>query len=334
MGSVVKPYLRAVKWSWLSVWARFIARRPVDQSQLPDQPPVFIVGCGRSGTTILGRVLGRHPGVAYLNEPYHRWFAVDALTDMNHLFSSGPARLFMDGDLVDPDKIRRFQRIMLVQTRRRQGDRRVIEKTPHNALRLGYLRALAPEAPIVHIVRDSLDVATSIDRVATRGVYRIAGKPLLNPWWGIADSKWRYMSSEGVRRGYYADEVNRLTTHIQRGAYEWLVSVEELDKQRPLLGAGCHELRYEQLTRDPRAVLTDLCGRLGLDAPAPWLDLAAGLLDSRGRGGGQTLCLPPRMCAAFNAHQRRLGYSNLAQPLEPQEGALERGGHEPAAMPS
>jgi hypothetical protein len=31
--------------------------------------PVFIVGCGRSGTTILGEMLGRHPQLAYLNEP-------------------------------------------------------------------------------------------------------------------------------------------------------------------------------------------------------------------------------------------------------------------------
>ena len=35
--------------------------------------PVFIVGCGRSGTTALGEVLGRHPLLAYLNEPRDIW---------------------------------------------------------------------------------------------------------------------------------------------------------------------------------------------------------------------------------------------------------------------
>ena len=41
-------------------------------SRLPlkgGQNPVFIIGCGRSGTTILGRTLAEHPRVKYLNEP-------------------------------------------------------------------------------------------------------------------------------------------------------------------------------------------------------------------------------------------------------------------------
>ena len=30
--------------------------------------PVFIIGCGRSGTTILGKTLSNHPKIKYLNE--------------------------------------------------------------------------------------------------------------------------------------------------------------------------------------------------------------------------------------------------------------------------
>ena len=35
--------------------------------------PVFIVGMGRSGTTVLGKVLAVHNNVAYLNEPKAMW---------------------------------------------------------------------------------------------------------------------------------------------------------------------------------------------------------------------------------------------------------------------
>ena len=38
---------------------------------------VFLTGCGGSGTTILGRLLGRHPRVTYLNDRFDLW--VDAL---------------------------------------------------------------------------------------------------------------------------------------------------------------------------------------------------------------------------------------------------------------
>ena len=35
--------------------------------------PVFIIGCGRSGTTILGDTLSRHPKIKYLNERRDLW---------------------------------------------------------------------------------------------------------------------------------------------------------------------------------------------------------------------------------------------------------------------
>ena len=38
-----------------------------------DFMPVFIIGCGRSGTTILGKTLSRHPKIKYLNERRDLW---------------------------------------------------------------------------------------------------------------------------------------------------------------------------------------------------------------------------------------------------------------------
>ena len=35
--------------------------------------PVFIIGCGRSGTTILGNTLSNHPKIKYLNERRDLW---------------------------------------------------------------------------------------------------------------------------------------------------------------------------------------------------------------------------------------------------------------------
>ena len=44
--------------------------------------PVFIIGCGRSGTTIFGTVLSKHQDVAYLNEHRRLWFSAYPETDI------------------------------------------------------------------------------------------------------------------------------------------------------------------------------------------------------------------------------------------------------------
>ena len=44
--------------------------------------PVFIIGCGRSGTTILGETLSRHSKVTYLNERRDLWFSAYPETDI------------------------------------------------------------------------------------------------------------------------------------------------------------------------------------------------------------------------------------------------------------
>src|SRR5215212_6691597 len=44
--------------------------------------PVFILGCGRSGTTIFGAALSKHKSITYLNEPRHLWFAAYPETDI------------------------------------------------------------------------------------------------------------------------------------------------------------------------------------------------------------------------------------------------------------
>ena len=45
-------------------------------------PVCFIAGCGRSGTTFLGRILSMHPGIAYLEEPRNYWIAINKKTDV------------------------------------------------------------------------------------------------------------------------------------------------------------------------------------------------------------------------------------------------------------
>ena len=42
----------------------------------------FIAGCGRSGTTLLGRLMSLGENVTYLNEPRQFWAAINPRTDV------------------------------------------------------------------------------------------------------------------------------------------------------------------------------------------------------------------------------------------------------------
>lgn len=307
------PYLRTMKLAMLRARAERAARRPgPDPSSEP--PPGFIVGCGRSGTTILGKVFMTHPQVRYLFEPYHLWASIDRRTDVTNLHYPADGLFIMRGEHASPGARDRFARLVLGA----RGDRRiVVEKTPHNIARIGFLEALSPPgARYVHIVRSGLDAARSIDRLATVSGYKMAGKPRYNQWWGVDHRKWSALARDGAAAGYFPDEVPRLRTHAQRGAYEWLVSLGEAERWRPVLGPRLCEITYADLTSDPRGTLARLCAFLGVDGEETWLAAAAGMVEAERKNRGEPLRLPPGMRERFNAWMTRYAFEGRAEALD------------------
>jgi hypothetical protein len=188
----------------------------------------------------------------------------------------------------------------------------LVEKSPINALRLGYLDAMVPAARFVHIVRDGTDVARSIQQKAavTR---RMAFRPPLNDWWGVGCAKWFALRRDAVAAGYYPDEVGQLTTDAQRGAYEWLLSLHEVDAWRERLGSRLVELRYVDLIEDPRTIIAAVAESLGLSCPAVWLAQVTSMVRRpASRGPSEPLILPRQMCADFNSFQARFDFAGRA----------------------
>ena len=309
----IKPLLRAVKYSWLWRRAQSQVARPGPDDVMPDPAPIaFVIGCGRSGTTILGQVLARLPGVLYLFEPHHLWTTIDPRTDLINLFHQGDACCFMTSDDCTDEVRTRFARLFL-GAGRRVGAQLVIEKMPINTLRLGYLDALAPGANYIHIARDGLDICRSIEHLATTNLYKIMGRPRLNQWWGIDGIKWEFLKRDGAKAGYFADEVELLQTDLERGAYEWLTSLGEVDRWRTQLGDRLHEITYDQLGSDPKTALSGLCKFIGIEASQSWLTESAQRITPVPSRSTSALRLPPAMCKAFNEYQERFGFSSRAQ---------------------
>ncbi len=261
------PYLRAIRYERLRRQALRAARTPAPGESHADQPgSAFLMGSGRSGTTLLGRLFEHHPEVRYLFEPYHAWAAIEPRSDVTNFHVKSDGQFFMDASLATADARTRFVRTMLapVSNARR---RLLVEKTPHNVCRIGFIEALVPDpsrTKYVHIVRDGVDIARSIDRLATTGTYRIAGKPDYNQWWGRGRCKWKSLARDGAAHGYFPQEIGALTSDAQRGAYEWLCSIGEADVWRDRLGSRMIEIRYPDLTSRPRDIVADVCQHLGI----------------------------------------------------------------------
>ncbi|MHC4903563.1 MAG: sulfotransferase family protein [Planctomycetota bacterium] len=311
MLNTVKPWLRTLKYGYLRWHAERLAHRPAGDDSVPDPAPMaFIFGCGRSGTTMLGGLFSKHPEVCYLR--------IEPETDCFNLYHRIDGRCLMDAAHAEPEIRVRFARVML-STLRRSGRKLLVEKTPINALRIGFLEALAPRARYVHIVRDGVDVCRSIERVATRSAYKMGGKPTMNQWWAVDNVKWDALLRDGAAAGYHADEARRLQGHLAMGAYEWIVSLLEVDRKREALGDRLLEIRYPDLTAEPAPELENVCRFLQLPAPTSWLEEAAKVVGPARHHEGPAVILPESMCRTFNAYQERFGFANRADPGPPAE---------------
>lgn len=311
--SSLKPLLRSIKYSWLNKSTEIDYQLAQILNKVKPHnlvPLAYIIGCGRSGTTILGNLLSLHPEITYLFEPYHLWANIDIRTDVLNLFHLGTARLLMDScDYTDKAK-QRFKYLLQTKAPKKKL---IIEKTPLNALRIGYLEVLSPNSKYIHIVRDGLDVASSIDKLATNNTYKIFGKPDLNQWWGVNYSKWEILADEGKKAGYYGDEIVYLKDNLSKGAYEWLVTLKEMDKWRNIIGDRLLEITYNQFTNEPENTLKEICIFLELDYPLSWLNKVVKEVRKSSIKKQKEIFLPKKMCDDFNFYQTKYGFQNIGK---------------------
>ena len=229
--------------------------------------PVFVVGCGRSGTTLLGTLLGAHPDVVYLNEPRQLW-AQDPRTNV---WWPGAGRIVLTGDDLALETAAALRRRFAARVAA-GGGRRLVEKTPINAFRIGYVHALCPDARFVHLLRDGRAVAASIARLASappgpsgrRGWPRRRARRSSPGGFGAQDMKWQMLrdlaASEAIDATVADGDMAR------RGLVEWRLAVTFA--RRSLAGidpSRWTEVRYEDLVGAPAVTVAALQRAVELD---------------------------------------------------------------------
>jgi hypothetical protein len=259
-------------------------------------------------------MLGAHPSLYYREEQFDLWSAVDPITDILQQYRVGNCRSILDGRHVTSPAQKKFLRLMAPP-----HGYTLVEKSPINALRVGYVLSLANDARFVHIVRDGMDVVQSI--VAKAAITRqLAFRLPINDWWGIAGAKWAALERDGIAAGYYADEVDQLVSDAQRGAYEWLLTMHEVEAWRGRLDQRLIEVRYEDLINDTRTTVNRIAKQLGLSCPAPWLDSFSQQVNETPKCGLERLELPANMCRDFNGFQEKFGFIGRAVPRDSELG--------------
>lgn len=188
--------------------------------------PIVIGGCGSSGTTLVRRMLNRHPMISC--GPESTVF-LDRITGPGLLaarmgFQPSEVEGWQRGSRSQAEFVDRFQAACLA----RAGKGVWADKTPENIRRLDFVWKHFPRARFVHVIRDGRDVACSL---RTRS--------------------WMKARNRGSNDA------------IARCAAYW---VERVSARHSVQGDPRYvELRYEHLVREPAATLRSLLDFLGLE---------------------------------------------------------------------
>jgi len=111
---------------------------------------LFVVGAGRSGTTLLAELLGAYAEAFRVDEKRYVW-AYGAYWRRHDVRDPGDATL----------KVRSYIQCYFNKIAENKMTPWLIEKTPSNCFRIGFVEQIFPGSRYVHIVRDGRAVAYS-----------------------------------------------------------------------------------------------------------------------------------------------------------------------------
>ncbi|RJQ76330.1 MAG: sulfotransferase [Desulfobacteraceae bacterium] len=232
---------------------RFFCKKDIKRfvySLLPNEQflsrPIFILGCGRSGTTILGELLGHHYQLAYLNEPREIWQVIPQTDVWSAMAPSRGGTLALSEGVVPSITKKKVRRLFAAEVRMRKGQR-LLEKLPENSFRVRMIAEIFPDALFINTIRNGLDVAYSIERLAKA-----------DKWWGNKNYKWLMLKQYAYEAGY-SEEIRHCNDHLTMGLLEWRMSVDAVRVALQNVSPEHHMVvRYEDLIVDPLS----LCGAL------------------------------------------------------------------------
>lgn len=192
----------------------------------PSQAPVFVVGMPRSGTTLTEQIISNHPLASGVGE-LARWERVDDAFQRDYPAQDRLKRLVENAKRGELKA--RAQETLNAFVAIADGLRaRVIEKTPHNFINVGFHRMCFPNAKFVHCQRDPRDTFISA-----------------------------FQQHFASYHGYIFDQAEYVK--------EYLFHEEMMSYWKSLFPNQVFTLKYETLVQDPEATVRKLLAFVGLE---------------------------------------------------------------------
>lgn len=228
--------------------------------------PIFIIGTGRSGTTVLGTVLSMHRDVGFLNEPKALWHSAYKHEDIIGSYTQGPASYRLDKSDVTSEVIKSMHRLYGWYLNISRC-KRIVDKYPELIFRVEFVRELFPDAKFIFLVRNGWDTCHSIDAWSQR-LGSNDGQET-HDWWGVNSRKWRLLVNQILVED--PDLVNHLSVitqfkkHTDMAAIEWILTMREGLRLTKKLPEVVYTVKYEDLAVSPRQTLRNIAQFCELD---------------------------------------------------------------------
>lgn len=199
----------------------------------PTLTPVFVVGMHRSGTTLLEQILSGHPEVHGAGELYDFSSAMRYVTDHH-------CQGVIDQAIIERSKGIDFhevgKRYLDGLAWRLKSEHVVTDKLPSNFLNTGFICQALPQAKLLHMVRDPVEVCFSNLRELFAGA---------NP--------------------YSYDQIELADFYL-----EYLKLMEHWHRTFP---GRILDVHYGRLVADPETTISEICTFVGLDYQPEMLDI-------------------------------------------------------------
>jgi len=224
---------------------------PASQQDTPPKQSLFIVGCTRSGTTLLGQILGKHPEIQLRHET--RFF--------QHVWSQRHLLSFL------PEETRRKK----VFTQLLEADRRQAQKLGDRPLILEH------QEQVLEIIERTKDLDEAFHQINRL----ISDKPIVSeksPWHAMlveamlrrCDGKAQVLAicrdAPGAIASMRDRENFRRTQKVNQCIARWLMFNNELLRLQQMLPSEQFLLvRFEDLIQHPEDTAKGICNWLAVD---------------------------------------------------------------------
>ncbi len=238
------------------------------------QKPIFIVGTGRSGTTILGVLLSMHKDVAFLNEPKAIWNFAYPHEDLIGSYSEDTAYYRLTAKDTTPalqKKVRNIYSYYLSTT----FSKRVVDKYPELIFRTEWVRGVFPDAKFLFLVRNGWDTCASIKSWSKRHSVSVLEEQ--HDWWGRNNRKWKLLVDQVVASDKelspFQSQIAAFSDHVDMAAVEWILTMKE-GLSRIEAGEDMYLVKYERLVQDPASEMEKIFKYCELPNDSKALDYA------------------------------------------------------------